>query len=45
MTVNKSDFDDNNVLSSVYAKKEHKSYELDKKKTHLISLMQNHFQS
>ena len=45
MNVNKSDFDETNVLSYVYAAKEHKSYALDKKKTHLISLMQNQFGS
>ena len=45
MNVKTQDFDDNNVLSYCYANKEHKSYELDKKKTHVIALMQNHFQS
>ena len=32
MMTNKDDFNDNNVLSYVYQKKEHKSYEMDKKK-------------
>ena len=39
------DFSENNVLSYMYTQKEHKSYTLDKKKQHMINLMQSQFQS
>lgn len=43
MQRHQSDFAENNVLSYVYTNKEHKSYTLDAKKEHMISLMKNQF--
>ena len=45
MHVKKSDFDDNNLFTNVYSTKEHRAFEMDKKKEHVIGLMKNHFQS
>lgn len=45
MHVKKSDFDDNNLFTNVYSTKEHRAFEMDKKKEHVIALMKNHFQS
>ena len=43
MHVKKSDFDDNNLFTNVYSTKEHRAFEMDKKKEHVIGLMKNHF--